>query len=57
MRNMMVSSTRWATKNNNAFGEGQEAGWSQLIILSYISVKNQPENNLTGSQRISPDGF
>lgn len=28
-RNMVVSSTRWPLKNNNnAFGEGQEAGWS-----------------------------
>lgn len=44
-------------KNNNAFSDGQEGGLSQLIILSYISAKTQPENNLTGRNHISPDGF
>lgn len=44
-------------KNNNAFGDGQEGGRSPIIILSYISARIQPENNLTGPNRISPDGF
>lgn len=44
-------------KNNNAFSDGREGGPSLIIILSYISAKNQPENNLTGPNHNSPDGF